>query len=298
MAEQRARERVGHVTDMTWIEAIILGIVQGLTEFLPVSSSAHMRITSALLFDRDAGASFTAVTQLGTEAAVLIYFAKDIWRITRAWFVGIFNRAERAHADYKMAWYVIIGSIPIGAVGFAFKDQIRSGARNLWLVATMLIVFAFVIAFAEYWGRQTRDLTGFTLRDGIVMGLAQAMALIPGVSRSGGTLSAGLFLGLTREAAARYSFLLAIPAVVMSGIFSLEDVFTPAAAAEGVAVFSVPSPAQMVVATLIAFAIGYAAIAWLLRYVVRHTLYIFVLYRVALGSVLLALLSTGALAAT
>ncbi|WP_189171424.1 undecaprenyl-diphosphate phosphatase [Pilimelia anulata] len=276
---------------MTWIEAIVLGIVQGLTEFLPVSSSAHMRITSALFFDADAGASFTAVTQLGTEAAVLIYFARDIGRITAAWFAGVFDRTRRGTMDYRMGWYVIIGSIPIGVVGLAFKDEIRSGARNLWLVSTMLIVFSFVIAFAEYWGRQERDLTRFTLRDGIGMGLAQALALIPGVSRSGGTLSAGLFLGLTREAAARYSFLLAIPAVVMSGVFSLEDVFSPAG--EGL----VPSGAQMVVATLIAFAIGYAAIAWLLRYVVQHTLYVFVLYRVALGSVLLALLTTGRLAA-
>jgi undecaprenyl-diphosphatase len=278
--------------EMTWLEAIVLGVVQGLTEFLPVSSSGHLRITSALFFDQDAGASFTAVTQLGTEAAVLIYFAKDIWRITKAWFVGIWNAAVRSSPDYRMAWYVIVGSIPIGALGFLFKDQIRTAARNLWLVATMLIVFSFVIAFAEYWGRQKRTLEHFTLRDGVVMGFAQAMALVPGVSRSGGTLSAGLFLNLTREAAARYSFLLAIPAVVMSGLFSLPDVFDRGGPG------LTPTPAQMVVATLIAFGIGYAAIAWLLRYVVRHTLYVFVLYRVALGSVLLGLLSTGAIAAT
>jgi undecaprenyl-diphosphatase len=277
---------------MTWIEAIILGIVQGLTEFLPVSSSGHLRITSALFFDADAGASFTAVTQLGTEAAVLIYFAKDIWRITRSWFVGLVNREERASQDYKMAWYVIVGSLPIGVLGFLFKDQIRSGARNLWIVATMLIVFSFVITLAEYFGRQTRKMVDFTMRDGVVMGFAQAMALIPGVSRSGGTLSAGMFLNLTRETAARFSFLLAIPAVVMSGIFSLPDVFDRGGPG------LTPSPAQMIVATLIAFAIGYAAIAWLLRYVVRHTLYIFVLYRVALGSVILALLTTGTISAT
>jgi undecaprenyl-diphosphatase len=277
---------------MTWVEAIVLGIVQGLTEFLPVSSSGHLRITSALFFDADAGASFTAVTQLGTEAAVLIYFAKDIWRITKAWFRGLVRAEVRATQDYRMAWYVILGSIPIGLLGWVFKDQIRSGARNLWLVATMLIVFSFVITFAEYWGRQTRTLERFTLRDGVVMGFAQAMALIPGVSRSGGTLSAGLFLNLTREAAARFSFLLAIPAVVMSGLFSLPDVFDRGGPG------LTPSPAQMIVATLIAFGLGYAAIAWLLRYVVRHTLYVFVLYRVALGSVLLALLSTGVIEAT
>ena len=277
---------------MTWFEAIVLGIVQGLTEFLPVSSSGHLRITSALFFEQDAGASFTAVTQLGTEAAVLIYFAKDIWRITKTWFVGIWDPSVRPTLDYRMAWYVIIGSIPIGLFGFLFKDQIRTQARNLWIVATMLIVFSFVIAFAEYWGRQTRKLENFTARDGIVMGFAQAMALIPGVSRSGGTLSAGLFLNLTRETAARYSFLLAIPAVVMSGVFSLPDVFERGGPG------LTPSPAQMVVATLIAFVIGYAAIAWLLRYVVRHTLYVFVLYRVALGSLLLGLLYTGTISAT
>ncbi|HYN95886.1 MAG TPA: undecaprenyl-diphosphate phosphatase [Pilimelia sp.] len=277
---------------MTWVEAIVLGVVQGLTEFLPVSSSGHLRITSALFFDADAGASFTAVTQLGTEAAVLIYFAKDIWRITKAWFAGLASASARQSPDYKMAWYVIVGSIPIGLLGVLFKDQIRDQARNLWIVATVLIVFSFVIAIAEYAGRQTRGLERFTMRDGVVMGIAQAMALIPGVSRSGGTLSAGLFLGLTREAAARFSFLLAIPAVVSSGLFSVPDVFERGGPG------LTPSPAQMVVATLIAFAVGYAAIAWLLRYVAQHTLYVFVLYRVALGSVILALLTTGAISAT
>ncbi|MGC5020061.1 undecaprenyl-diphosphate phosphatase [Micromonospora sp. DT47] len=278
---------------MTWVEAIVLGIVQGLTEFLPISSSAHLRITSAIFFGRDAGASFTAVTQLGTEAAVLIYFAKDIWRITRIWLVGIRDRSVRSSLDYRMGWYVIVGSIPIGLFGFLFKDQIQTAARNLWLVATTLIVFAFVLAFAEYWGRQTRTLENFRLRDGVVMGFAQAMALVPGVSRSGGTLTAGLLLNLTRETATRYSFLLAIPAVVMSGVFSLGDVFEPAAPGT-----AAPSGAQMVVATLIAGAIGYAAIAWLLRYVAHHTLYVFVLYRVALGTLVLALLLTDTISAT
>lgn len=278
---------------MTWVEAIVLGIVQGLTEFLPVSSSGHLRITSAIFFGRDAGASFTAVTQLGTEAAVLIYFAKDIWRITRTWVVGIWDSSVRSSLDYRMAWYVIVGTIPIGIFGFLFKDQIRTAGRNLWLVATTLIVFAFVLAFAEYWGRQTRALENFRMRDGIVMGFAQAMALIPGVSRSGGTLTAGLLLNLTRETAARYSFLLAIPAVVLSGVFSLGDVFEPAAPGT-----AAPTVAMLIVATIIAFAIGYAAIAWLLRYVAHHTLYLFVLYRVALGTLVLALLMTGTINAT
>ncbi|MFD0784365.1 undecaprenyl-diphosphate phosphatase [Micromonospora azadirachtae] len=278
---------------MTWVEAIVLGVVQGLTEFLPVSSSGHLRITSALFFGRDAGASFTAVTQLGTEAAVLIYFAKDIWRITRTWVVGIWDKSVRSSLDYRMAWYVIVGTIPIGIFGFLFKDQIRTAGRNLWLVATTLIVFAFVLAFAEYWGRQTRALENFRMRDGIVMGFAQAMALIPGVSRSGGTLTAGLLLNLTRETAARYSFLLAIPAVVLSGVFSLGDVFEPAAPGT-----AAPTVAMLIVATIIAFGIGYAAIAWLLRYVAHHTLYLFVLYRVALGTLVLALLLTGTISAT
>lgn len=275
---------------MSWIEVIVLGVVQGLTEFLPISSSAHLRITSALFFDADAGASFTAVTQLGTEAAVLLYFAKDIWRISKTWIVGIWDSSVRGDPDYRMGWYVIVGSIPIGVIGFLFKDQIRSGLRNLWITATVLIVFALILAFAEYWGRQTRTLQRLTMRDGVVMGFAQAMALIPGVSRSGGTLTAGLFLNLTREAAARFSFLLAIPAVVMSGLFSLPDVFNP----EGRA----PTVAQMAVATVIAFAVGYAAIAWLLRYVAHHTLYAFVLYRVALGALVMALLMTGTISAT
>ncbi|MFI6131373.1 undecaprenyl-diphosphate phosphatase [Micromonospora sp. NPDC051141] len=278
---------------MTWVEAIVLGVVQGLTEFLPVSSSGHLRITSAIFFGRDAGASFTAVTQLGTEAAVLIYFFKDIWRIVRTWCLGLVDRSVRSSLDYRMGWYVIVGTIPIGILGLLFKDQIRTAGRNLYLISFTLIFFALVLAFAEYWGRQTRTLENFRMRDGVAMGLGQAMALIPGVSRSGGTLTVGLFLNLTRETAARYSFLLAIPAVVISGVFSLPDVFEPSAPGT-----AAPSVAQMAVATLIAFAIGYAAIAWLLRYVAHHTLYLFVIYRVALGTLVLCLLLTGTISAT
>ncbi|MFC0033248.1 undecaprenyl-diphosphate phosphatase [Micromonospora chaiyaphumensis] len=278
---------------MTWVEAIVLGIVQGLTEFLPVSSSGHLRITSAIFFGRDAGASFTAVTQLGTEAAVLIFFFKDIWRIIRTWCLGLVDRSVRSSLDYRMGWYVIVGTIPIGIFGLLFKDQIRTAGRNLWLISFTLIFFGLVLAFAEYWGRQTRTLENFRMRDGVIMGFAQAAALIPGVSRSGGTLTAGLLLNLTRETAARYSFLLAIPAVVISGVFSIPDVFEPSAPGT-----AAPSVAQMVVATAIAFAIGYAAIAWLLRYVAHHTLYLFVLYRVALGSLVLCLLLTGTIDAT
>lgn len=199
-----------------------------MTEFLPISSSGHLRIVSEVFFGDDAGASFTAVTQLGTEAAVLIYFARDIGRIVVAWFRGLLHPEHRGDLDYRMGWYVIIGTLPVGILGFLFKDQIRTGARNLWLIATMLIVFALVIAAAEYYGRKVRPVEDLRAKDGIIMGSAQALALIPGVSRSGGTISAGLFLGLTREAAARYSFLLAIPAVVASGLFSLPDAFEPA----------------------------------------------------------------------
>ena len=277
---------------MTWVEAIVLGIIQGLTEFLPISSSGHLRIASELFFGRDAGASFTAVTQLGTEAAVLIYFAKDIWRLTRTWFVGLVDAETRRTVDYRIAWYVIVGTIPIGVLGFLFKDQIRDAARNLWIVGANLIIFALLLAAAEKWGKQKRAIGDMRLRDGIVMGCAQAMALVPGVSRSGGTITAGLAIGMNREAATRYSFLLAIPAVVASGLFSLPDVFNPS----GVGV--VPSVAQMVVATAIAFILGYASIAWLLRWVARHSVYIFVWYRIALGGLVLALLATGVISAT
>jgi undecaprenyl-diphosphatase len=280
------------VESMTWLQAIVLGVVQGLTEFLPISSSGHLRIVSELFWDTDAGASFTAVTQLGTEAAVLVYFARDIWRIAMAWFRGLFDPDKRGDHDYKMGWYVIVGTIPVGILGFIFKDEVRTGARNLWLVASMLIVFALVIAAAEYYGRKRRPIEQLTLKDGVIMGSAQALALIPGVSRSGGTISAGLFLGLTREAAARYSFLLAIPAVTAAGLFSLPDAFAPAG--EGLNA----SGAQLIVATLIAFVIGYVTIAWLLRFVVDHSMYWFVGYRIILGLLVFGLLGTGVISAT
>ncbi|NMN98667.1 undecaprenyl-diphosphate phosphatase [Antrihabitans stalactiti] len=276
---------------MTWLQAIILGIVQGLTEFLPISSSGHLRIVSGIFFGDDAGASFTAVTQLGTEAAVLIYFARDIFRIIVAWFRGLFDAAQR-DLDYRMGWYVIIATIPIGVLGFLFKDQIRTGARNLWLIATMLIVFAVVIAAAERFSRKERPIEQLTTRDGLAMGFAQCLALIPGVSRSGATSSAGLFAGLTRAAAVRFSFLLAIPAVTASGLFSLPDAFTPSG--EGLSA----SGPQLLVATIVAFILGYASIAWLLKFVVDHSLYWFVGYRIVLGVTVMGLLATGVVSAT
>ncbi|MDQ4031990.1 MAG: undecaprenyl-diphosphate phosphatase [Actinomycetota bacterium] len=277
---------------MSWLQALVLGLVQGLTEFLPISSSGHLRIVSEIFFGDDAGAAFTAVTQLGTEAAVLIYFARDIGHLVATWFRGFVSAQVRATPDYRIAWLVIIGTIPIGVLGFIFEDQIQTSGRNLWIIGSTLIVFGLVLAAAERYGQQRRPLEQLTVTDGVVMGLAQAMALVPGVSRSGGTISAGLFLGLTRPTAVRYSFLLAIPAVIAAGLFQIPDVFT--VGGPGLQ----PTVAQMVVATLLAAAVGYAAIAWLLRYVERHSVYLFVWYRLALGTVVLALLATGTISAT
>jgi undecaprenyl-diphosphatase len=273
---------------VTWLEVLVLGVVQGLTEFLPISSSAHLRIVSEVFFGRDAGAAFTAVTQLGTELAVIVYFARDIGHLLVTWFRGFGNAAVRATDDYRIAWLVIVGTIPIGILGLIFEDQIQTVARNLWLIATTLVVFGLLLGLAERMGRQRIELHQMKPADGVLLGFAQAMALIPGVSRSGGTITAGLFLGYTRSAAVRYSFLLAIPAVVASGIFQLPDVF----AGDG------PTVAQMAVATIIAFVVGFASIAWLLRYVERHSVYLFVWYRVVLGVVLFVALGSGWLAAT
>ena len=273
---------------MSWLEVVVLGLVQGLTEFLPISSSAHLRIVGAVFFGHDAGAAFTAVTQLGTEAAVLIYFAKDIGRLVAVWFRGFRVPMVRITPDYRLAWLVIAGTIPISVLGLLLKHQIETVARNLWLIATTLVVFGLLLGLAERMGRQKYQLTEMTTRQGILLGCAQAMALIPGVSRSGGTITAGLFLGFARPAAVRYSFLLAIPAVVASGLFELKDVTFGGEV----------SPLQITVATLIAFVVGYASIAWILRYVQKHSVYIFVWYRVVLGAALFGALGTGWLAAT
>ena len=272
---------------MSWLQVVVLSLVQGLTEFLPVSSSAHLAIVSRVFFDGDAGASFTAVSQLGTEAAVVVYFARDIARIVKAWFSGLFVRAHRDNVDYRLGWYVIIGTIPIGVLGFLFKDVIRSQARNLWVIAIAMLVFSAVIAVAEYYGRQNRHVGQLTWRDGLIVGIAQCLALVPGVSRSGATISAGLFLGLDRSLAARFGFLLAIPAVLASGLFSLPDAFHPVS--EGMSA----TGAQLVVSVVIAFGVGLAAVAWLLRFLTHHAMYWFVGYRVVLALAVMALLATG-----
>jgi undecaprenyl-diphosphatase len=276
---------------MSWLQVVVLSIVQGFTEFLPVSSSSHLAIVSRVFFTADAGASFTAVSQLGTEAAVIIYFARDIGRILKAWFSGLLVKAHRGNVDYRLGWYVIIGTLPIVVLGVAFKDAIRGEVRNLWVIATAMLVFSAVIAAAEYFGRQTRHLEQLTWRDGLLVGIAQCLALVPGVSRSGSTISAGLFLGLDRELSARFGFLLGIPAVVASGLFSLPDAFHPVT--QGMSA----TGAQLMVSVVIAFVVGFAAIAWLLRFVARHVMYWFVGYRVVLALALMALLTTGVVAA-
>ncbi len=278
------------VQAMSWWQVVVLAVVQGLTEFLPVSSSGHLAIVSRVFFADDAGASFTAVTQLGTEGAVLVYFARDITRIVAAWFQGLRNPAHRT-ADYRLGWYVIIGSIPIGLLGYLLQDQIRSVARNLWVIATALVVFSAVIALAERIGKQSRDVEQLTWRDAVIVGIAQTLALVPGISRSGATISAGLFLGQQRELSARFGFLLGIPAVFASGLYSLPDAFHPVL--EGMSA----TGAQLLVATAIAFAVGLAAVAWLLRFLARHNMYWFVGYRVAAGVSVLILLATRAVSA-
>ena len=276
-------------TTMSWVQVIVLSVVQGLTEFLPVSSSGHLRIVSQLFWGEDAGASFTAVIQLGTELAVLVFFAKDIWRILTAWFAGLADKSKR-NFDYRMGWMVIAGTIPVGIAGVLLKDLIRENFRNLWITATVLILFSLVFILAERRGKKTRGFEDLTMKDAVVMGLWQCLALIPGVSRSGGTISGGLFLNLDREVATRFSFLLAIPAVLASGLFSLPDAFDPQAgqAATGL---------QLLVGSGIGFVVGYISIAWLLKFVSNHSFAWFAAYRIPLGLLVMALLGTGVMAA-
>lgn len=285
---QSAGEAAGAAGEMSWIQTIILSLVQGLTEFLPVSSSGHLRIVSELFWGVDAGASFTAVVQLGTEAAVLVYFAKDIWRIITGWFRGLFNPEQR-NFDYRMGWMVIVGSIPIGVIGLLFQDMIRDGLRNLWITATVLVLFSFVFIFAERFGKKERDFEDLTMKDAIIMGFAQCLALIPGVSRSGATISAGLFGGLNREVATRFSFLLAIPAVLASGLYSLPD------ALSGEAGGQMASAPMLLVGIVITFVVGYASIAWLLRFVANHSFAWFAAYRIPVGLLVMLLLALGVL---
>ena len=269
---------------MSVLEAIVLGIVQGLTEFLPISSSAHLRIVPAFAGWEDPGAAFTAVTQLGTIAAVLLYFRHDLRRIAVAWAASVVRRDRRHGQDARLGWIIFLGTIPIGLFGLVFKDQIESGARSLYLIGSTLIALGLVLLLAERVGKRERGVESIGLRDGLTIGVAQAAALVPGVSRSGATITAGLFLGLEREAAARFSFLLSVPAIVLSGIFELGSIGSREHDVGLVA---------LVVATAFAFVVGYASIAFLLRFLTNHSTVVFVAYRITLGAAVLALAATG-----
>jgi undecaprenyl-diphosphatase len=271
------------------LEAIILGFVQGLTEFLPVSSSAHLRILGEFLPSaQDPGAAFTAITQIGTEAAVVLFFWRDIVRIIGHWFRSLFGRVPRHDPDARLGWLIIVGSIPIVVLGLLFQDQIETVFRSLWLVAAMLIFFGVLLGIADYVGAKKRKLQDITIGHGVIYGFAQALALIPGVSRSGGTITAGLFMGYERAAAARYAFLLAIPAVFGSGFYQLFKSWNEPG------VFTLGETA---VATGIAFLVALGVIAFFMNWISRHSFLPFVVYRVAVGSTLLVLLSLGVIQA-
>jgi len=270
-----------------WFEAIVLGVVQGLTEFLPISSSAHQLIVAQLFGWPDPGAAFTAVTQIGTEMAVIVYFRVEIGRIAGAWWRSLRDRTARHDPAARLGWLVIIGTVPVAVLGLVFRDQIETIARNLYLTAAMLIIFGLVLGAADALGARTKDETQITVRDGIAFGFAQALALIPGVSRSGGTISAGLAMGYTRAAATRYAFLLAVPAVMASGLFEARKIGEDPVASWG----------PTVLATVVSFGVGIAVIAWLMRWLTTKTFLPFVIYRIALGLLVLGLLATGVLSA-
>jgi undecaprenyl-diphosphatase len=267
-----------------WIEAVVLGLVQGLTEFLPISSSAHLRVVGSIFGWDDPGAAFTAITQIGTELAVLIYFRRDIGRIIWAWLRALRDPEMRSDPDARIGWLIIVGSIPIVVLGLLFQDAIETTFRDLRIIAIALALFSLVLYWADRVSADKREIADLTVRHGLIFGLAQAMALIPGVSRSGGTITAGRFMGYTRAAAAHYSFLLAVPAVLGSGFFQ---------AAESLDGGVAWGPTLL--ATVIAFVVGFAVIAWLLRYLERGSFTPFVVYRVVLGLALLALVGAGVL---
>ena len=273
---------------MSWFTAAVLGLVQGLTEFLPISSSAHLRVVAALAGWPDPGAAFTAVTQLGTEAAVLAYFRRDITAIVTTWARSLRAPALRTDPNTRLGWFVILGTLPIAVLGLVLQHPIETAFRDLRLLAVTLIVFGLILALADRAAANCRPLSQITARHALTFGLAQALALIPGVSRSGGTITAGLFLGYRREAAARYSFLLAIPAVLASGGLELTKIGDSGAPAWG----------PTLLATLIAGVVGYLAVAWFLRYVAHHRFTGFVIYRILLGVTVLALVGAGTVPAT
>ena len=268
-------------------QAIVLGIVQGLTEFLPISSTGHLRIVPALLGWEDPGTAFTAIIQLGTMAAVLVYFFKDIVRIVSAWARSLWTPELRGTLDARMGWYIALGTIPIGVFGLLFQNQIETTARDLRLIGWVLILFGILLWAVDRFMPQRKETEDLTLRDGLLFGVAQAFALIPGVSRSGSTITAGRALGYTRASAARFSFLLSIPAVVLSGLFEARKLGEVAG----------PDIVPTIVGTVVAFVVGYASIAWLLRWLANHSMLVFGAYRVVLGVVILGLVYGGVLAA-
>lgn len=275
---------------MDYIDAIILGIVEGLTEFLPVSSTGHLTIVEKALglkVDDPSITAYTAVIQMGAIAAVLLYFWTDIWRIAVAWFRGVFRPEYRGHFDHRFGWYIILGSIPIGIVGFAGKDIIAGSLRSLWWVGGALVVWSAAMLYAERFGTQKRGERDLTLADSLFVGLLQCVALVPGVSRSGATISAGLVRGLDRVTATRLSFFLSIPALTAAGLYELKDV-----------VNSDIGIGPTVVGTLVSFVVAYAAVAWLLKFVAGHSIGWFVPYRLVLGVTLLGLLASGVIGAT
>lgn len=288
---------------MQFFDAIVLGLVQGLTEFLPVSSSAHIRVIGELLgIGGDPGARFTAIVQLGTETAVLVYFRRDLVRIVSAWARSLVRKQLRSDADARLGWFIIVGSIPIILLGLLLQDQIETVFRSLWIVAGTLIVFGLILGFADALGRSTRRLENLTWPHAVGFGLAQSLALVPGVSRSGGTITMGRILGYERAAAARYSFLLALPAVFGSGLYELYKAVTEPCSRAGAAAQSctpeIFSPVETAVATVVAGLVGFAVIHFFLRYISHRSFLPFVLYRVGAGVVLIVLLLTGVLSAT
>jgi undecaprenyl-diphosphatase len=269
-------------------KAVVLGVLQGLTEFLPISSSAHLAIFPKFFGWDDPGAAFTAVVQIGTEIAVVLYFWRDIWTIATGWLRGVVKREARDTLEWRMGWFVIVGSVPIVVLGLLLQDLIDSEFRNLWVIGTTLIVLGVVLGVAERVGRKSRPIESLTWGHAVLFGLAQAAALVPGVSRSGATISMGLFLGYERAAATRYAFLLAIPAVVGAGVFSLKDI--PGGENE---YGTMPT----LVGTVVSFVVGLAVIHWLLKYVSTRSYAPFVAYRIGLGSLVLILVGAGVITA-
>jgi undecaprenyl-diphosphatase len=275
---------------MNYFQAIILGIVEGLTEFLPISSTGHLTIAEEILgltTDDPAVTGFTAVIQMGAIGAVIVYFARDIGHIIKAWTLGLVKPEWRGHRDFRMGWYVILGTIPVGIVGLLLRNVIKNDLRSLWVVAGGLIGWSAVMWLAEKVARQDRGEKQLNLTDAMVVGTFQVAALVPGVSRSGATISAGLFRGLDRVTATRVSFFLSIPALLAAGIFELKD-----------AVGGSIGIGETLVGTAVAFVVAYATIAWLLRFVAHHPITWFIPYRVGLGLLLIVLLATGVMSAT